>query len=60
MESANPFNSIKKDIDIEGQKYSYFSLPDLKDARVETLPFSVRVLLESAVRNCDEFSVKSK
>jgi aconitase A len=25
---------------------------------VETLPYSVRVLLESAVRNCDDFSVK--
>ena len=25
----------------------------------ETLPYSVRVLLESAVRNCDEFNVLS-
>ena len=25
---------------------------------IERLPYSVRVLLESAVRNCDEFSVK--
>ena len=24
----------------------------------ETLPYSIRVLLEAAVRNCDEFSVK--
>jgi aconitate hydratase len=29
----------------------------LNDARYETLPFSIRVLLESAVRNCDEFGV---
>lgn len=27
-------------------------------SRVERLPYSIRVLLESAVRNCDEFSVK--
>lgn len=26
----------------------------------DKLPFSIRVLLESAVRNCDEFQVKSK
>lgn len=25
----------------------------------ETLPYSIRVLLESAVRNCDEFNVQS-
>jgi len=25
---------------------------------LETLPYSIRVLLESAVRNCDDFSVK--
>lgn len=25
---------------------------------IDTLPYSIRVLLESAVRNCDEFSVK--
>ena len=25
-----------------------------------TLPYSVRILLESAVRNCDDFSVKEK
>lgn len=24
----------------------------------ESLPYSIRVLLESAVRNCDDFSVK--
>jgi aconitate hydratase len=58
MESPNPFS--KKEIDVEGQKLSYFSLPDLGDARVETLPYSIRVLLESAVRNCDDFNVKSK
>ena len=27
---------------------------------VEKLPYSIRVLLESAVRNCDEFNVTQK
>ena len=60
MESANPFASVKKEIDVAGQKYHYYSLPHLGDERVKTLPYSIRVLLESAVRNCDEFNVKSK
>ena len=60
MESANPFASVKKTLEVNGQKYTYFSLPDLNDERVKTLPYSIRVLLESAVRNCDEFNVKSK
>ncbi len=60
MESANPFAATKQEIDVDGNKYHYYSLPSLGDERVNTLPFSIRVLLESAVRNCDEFNVKSK
>ena len=30
----------------------------LGDKRIEKLPYSIRVLLESAVRNCDDFAVK--
>ena len=26
---------------------------------LDNLPYSIRVLLESAIRNCDEFEVKS-
>jgi len=60
MEASNPFSQVKKELEIEGQKYNYYSLPSLNDDRVKTLPYSIRVLLESAVRNCDEFNVKSK
>lgn len=35
-----------------------YQLGALEDARYEKLPFSIRVLLESAVRNCDDFNVK--
>lgn len=38
----------------------YYNLQQLGDSRLEKLPYSVRVLLESAVRNCDEFAVKGK
>ena len=60
MESANPFAYVRKELDVEGEKLNYFSLPALNDERIKTLPYSIRVLLESAVRNCDEFNVKSK
>ena len=60
MESANPFAHVRKELDVEGEKLHYFSLPALTDERIKTLPYSIRVLLESAVRNCDEFNVKSK
>jgi aconitate hydratase len=61
MESTpNPFSQVKKELDIDGTKLSYFSIPALNDDRVKTLPYSIRVLLESALRNCDEFNVKSK
>lgn len=36
---------------------SYYSIPDLGDQRIDKLPYTIRVLLESAVRNCDEFQI---
>ena len=60
MEIANPFSQVKKHLEVNGQQYTYYSLPSLGDDRIKTLPYSIRVLLESAVRNCDEFNVKSK
>uniref|UniRef100_A0A8C4EAI5 Cytoplasmic aconitate hydratase n=1 Tax=Dicentrarchus labrax TaxID=13489 RepID=A0A8C4EAI5_DICLA len=36
----------------------FYNLAKLGDPRYDRLPFSIRVLLESAVRNCDEFLVK--
>lgn len=55
---ANPFDKVKKEIKVGGNAYSFYSLEDLKDARYETLPYSVRILLEAAVRNCDNFQVE--
>jgi aconitate hydratase len=36
-----------------------YSLTALNDPRVSNLPYSIRVLLECALRNCDEFNIKS-
>ena len=43
-------------LDLDGQQYSYFSLHSLQEqgcGRMDELPYSIRVLLESLLRNCD-------
>ncbi|XP_022132612.1 aconitate hydratase [Momordica charantia] len=62
MATENPFNSILKTLENpEGGAFGkYYSLPALNDPRIERLPYSIRILLESAIRNCDEFAVKAK
>ncbi|CAD7967149.1 unnamed protein product [Amoebophrya sp. A120] len=42
------------------QEKWFFSLKKLQDERVDTLPYCIRILLESAVRNCDGFEVKKQ
>ncbi|CAI2383737.1 unnamed protein product [Moneuplotes crassus] len=56
--SSNPFSKYIKTLTASKGKEEYFNLPALQDSRYEELPYSIRVLLESAVRNCDNFSVK--
>lgn len=62
MASENPFKSILKTLEKPdgGEFGKYYSLPALNDPRVDKLPYSIKILLESAIRNCDEFQVKSK
>ncbi|XP_034684539.1 aconitate hydratase 1 [Vitis riparia] len=62
MASSNPFASILKTLEKPGggEFGKYYSLPALGDPRVDKLPYSIRILLESAIRNCDEFQVKAK
>jgi aconitate hydratase len=43
----------------DGQKAHYFSLPKLEEKGVgdiSRLPFSIKILLESVLRNCDDFA----
>lgn len=56
----NPFAKHVKTLSKSEGHEQYYSLPSLQDSRYEELPYSIRVLLESAVRNCDNFSVKEK
>ncbi|XP_043953118.1 cytoplasmic aconitate hydratase [Gambusia affinis] len=55
----NPFQHIVEPLSPEVPGQRFFNLLKLGDPRYDRLPFSIRVLLESAVRNCDEFLVKS-
>ena len=47
-------------LSVGGKKYDYYRLSALEDqglCRLDTLPFSIRVLLEAVLRSCDGFSV---
>ncbi|XP_054656846.1 cytoplasmic aconitate hydratase [Dunckerocampus dactyliophorus] len=55
---TNSFQHIVEPLDPEIQNQLFYNLSKLGDPRYESLPFSIRVLLESAVRNCDGFLVK--
>ena len=56
-------SSIKSTLLVKNKRFSFFDLK--KFARsgfpdVETLPFSLKVLLESCLRNCDNIKVREK
>ncbi|XP_017082760.1 cytoplasmic aconitate hydratase [Drosophila eugracilis] len=56
---VNPFAKFQKSFSQDGSIYKYFDLPSIDD-KYDSLPFSIRVLLESTVRNCDNFHVLEK
>src|SRR5213594_5238045 len=52
----NPFDSLQKFDLGNGQQGSFYSLPALEKAgigAISTLPVSIRLVLESVLRNCD-------
>ena len=59
MEAQQTYTAkAKATMNVGGKDYTYYSLPQLNDERVDKLPFSIRVLLESNLRNYDDFTVK--
>ncbi|AIN97244.1 aconitase, putative [Leishmania panamensis] len=55
----NPFNAkFLTSLQADGGSAKYYKINEIS-AKYCHLPFSIRVLLESAVRNCDEFDVTS-
>jgi len=58
MEALSLSALAKDTLTIGEKEYSFFTLPKLNDERIAKLPFSIRVLLESNLRNFDDFTVK--
>lgn len=54
----NPFDRLLETLETNGQSYKFYNLEKLQDARYKRLPISIKVLLEAAIRNCDNFSIK--
>ncbi|KIA83383.1 aconitate hydratase [Kaistella solincola] len=50
---------IKRSLQTADGNFSYFSLPELQKQGfpIDKLPFSIRILLENAIRNYDGFSI---
>ncbi len=51
--------NLKKNLQTSNGKASYYSLPELQQqgCNVSKMPFSIRILLENALRNYDDFSI---
>ncbi len=50
------FSHLRKTLSLKSGTYTYYSLKDLEReglGRLDSLPFSIRVLLESVVRKCN-------
>jgi len=58
--TSNPFSNLVRELKVGSETYKYFSLPSLNDSRLKKLPFSIKILLESAVRNADNFAINEK
>lgn len=54
--SSNLYHNLLTQTTIGGQSYSYYDINKLNDPRVRSLPVSIKVLLECAVRNCNGFN----
>lgn len=56
----NPFNTLRT---LKGNKYHYFSLPALEEkgiGKIQRLPVSIRIMLESLLRHCKGVLVKEE
>jgi aconitate hydratase len=61
--STDPFKTLRSFEPSRGTQASYYSLPALEEqgiGRISRLPFSIRVVLESVLRNCDGKKVHDK
>ncbi|CAL5391256.1 unnamed protein product [Camellia sinensis] len=59
MASEHAFKGILTSLPKPGGREfgKFYSLPTLNDPRIDMLPYFIRILLESAIHNCDNFQV---
>ena len=52
---------IKRELNVNKKKLSYYSLKALQEKgfAIDKLPFSIRILLENALRNFDDYIITS-
>ena len=55
---SSKYASLLQTLEVDGKSVKYYNLAGLGEEGYAKLPFSIRVLLESAVRNCDNFQVR--
>ncbi|XP_065884504.1 cytoplasmic aconitate hydratase-like isoform X2 [Dysidea avara] len=58
--AVDPYAKHVRDLTVGGNTFRFYDLKSFEDTRLARLPYSIRVLLESAVRNCDDYRVKQK
>lgn len=56
--TKNPFDSLLTSISIGSNSYKFYKIDQLDKQKLNRIPYSIRVLLESAIRNCDNFKVR--
>ncbi|CAH1983232.1 unnamed protein product [Acanthoscelides obtectus] len=57
---SNLYNKYLKTLTVDSKQYKYYDIVALAGNCYDELPYSIRVLLESAVRNCDGFHIEQK
>ena len=61
MPTTDPFKTLRSFEPTKGTSASYYSLPALEEqglGKISRLPYSIRVVLESVLRNCDGRKVR--
>ncbi|MCS7061486.1 MAG: aconitate hydratase AcnA [Anaerolineae bacterium] len=57
---TNPFSTVRRVLEVSGGKITIYSLDTFAKGAgisIDRLPFSLKVLLEAALRQCDEFEI---
>lgn len=57
---TNPYHHLLTALSLEGREYKYYDFGKLNDPRIKELPIAIKILLESALRNCDNFNVSKE